>query len=149
MEYRGHMINAHKWYCPSCETKNSGLSFPKCEMCGNILSEDGEDAVDAMIKHANKIDRYLEKFLKRDLAYYEPNYNLHDRLLQVNLLIRDDNENCRKLDEELSRSEDMSQRSGKSVVRIPPEIITKFPIIVKKKDLALEELKKKTLDAKL
>jgi hypothetical protein len=144
MEYRGHMLHAHTWYCPSCETRNTGLSFPKCEMCSNVLSEDGENAADVMIKHAIKIDRCLDKFLKRDLAHEIPDYNLRDRLIQVNVLMRDDKEDARRLAEELAAAEAKSS-SGSSVCSLVSndKVLSRFPIIVKKEHLALEALKKK------
>ena len=112
MLYRGHMLTAHKWYCPSCETKNTGLAFPKCEMCGNVLSEDGENAADVMIKHCSKIDRCLDKFLKRDLATDTSNYSLRDRLVQVNMLMREDEEAAQRLAEELAAAEAKSPNSS-------------------------------------
>jgi hypothetical protein len=49
LEYQGHMMKAHRWYCPSCEAKNTGLVFPECATCGNTLSEEGESAVDVSL----------------------------------------------------------------------------------------------------
>jgi hypothetical protein len=45
-DYQGHMVRAHKWYCPSCESKNVGLVFPVCAVCENIFSEEGENVVE-------------------------------------------------------------------------------------------------------
>jgi hypothetical protein len=42
-EYHTHMYTAHKWFCPACDTKNPGIVFPRCAMCDNITSENGEN----------------------------------------------------------------------------------------------------------
>ena len=149
MEYRGHMINAHKWYCPSCETKNTGLSFPKCEMCGNVLSEDGENAADAMIKHATKIDRCLDKFLKRDLASDTSTYSLRDRLVQVNVLMREEQEEEKRLQEELSAAV-IKSPSGSVCSKANKKIQSRFPILVKQDSgqMQMDDLMKKVSDKK-
>ncbi|KAJ1399046.1 hypothetical protein B484DRAFT_406462, partial [Ochromonadaceae sp. CCMP2298] len=39
--YRNHLRLEHAWYCISCHTKNPGLCFPLCGLCGNTYSEGG------------------------------------------------------------------------------------------------------------
>jgi hypothetical protein len=142
MEYRGHMINAHKWYCASCEARNTGLAFPKCEICGNVLSEDGENAADVMIKNATKIDRCLDKFLKRDLATDTSTYCLRDRLVQVNVLMREDEEAAARLAEEISAAE-LKSPNGSVTSKVSKKVQSRFPILVKQDSIELEALKKK------
>jgi hypothetical protein len=84
-EYQGHMIRAHKWYCPSCESKNVGLVFPVCAVCENIYSEDGENIVEVISKHVEEIDKRLEQFLVKDQAYRNPDYRLRDRYVLLSL----------------------------------------------------------------
>lgn len=43
VEFQAHRANAHPWQCPACANRNSGLSFPRCELCGNGVGPDGED----------------------------------------------------------------------------------------------------------
>lgn len=153
MEYRGHMLNAHKWYCSSCETRNTGLAFPKCEMCGNVLSEDGENAVDVMIKNATKIDRCLDKFLKRDLASDTSTYSLRDRLVQVNVLMREDEEASKRATGELGTSDVLTgpaSGSGTSS-KICKKSHSRFPALVKQESnisIDFEALKMRTTPTK-
>jgi hypothetical protein len=70
-EYRGHMIREHKWYCPSCESKNVGLVFPVCSVCENIYSEDGENVVE--VSESRSLIR-LPLFISRSpLVRFSPN----------------------------------------------------------------------------
>mmetsp|Transcript_10907 Transcript_10907/g.16624 ORF Transcript_10907/g.16624 Transcript_10907/m.16624 type:complete len:1070 (-) Transcript_10907:229-3438(-) len=101
LEYRGHMTKAHRWYCPACEAKNVGLVFPKCSLCGNVLSEDGEDALEMMKKHAEDIDRHLNRFLAKDEAYKNPEYKIRDRMIQMSLILREDREEEKREKERL------------------------------------------------
>ena len=41
-DYQVHMLTKHKWFCPACDHKNSGLSFPVCTMCDNTVSGEGD-----------------------------------------------------------------------------------------------------------
>lgn len=111
LEYQGHMTKAHKWYCPSCETKNIGLVFPECSVCGNIYSEDGENVVEIMSKHINDIDRHLEQFLTKDHAYRNPDYKLRDRLIQMTLAIRQDEEDTKLQEIELEKQKKLKKKN--------------------------------------
>lgn len=41
IEYHGHIQTAHKWFCPACDSKNSGVVFPRCSLCENTFAESG------------------------------------------------------------------------------------------------------------
>lgn len=41
-DYQVHMMTQHKWFCPACDHKNSGLAFPVCSLCENTVSQDGD-----------------------------------------------------------------------------------------------------------
>ena len=79
IEYQGHMRTAHKWFCMACDSKNTGMEFPVCGVCGNTLSEDGENAVEILEKHLDNITKELKDFLKREKAESNPEYVIKDR----------------------------------------------------------------------
>ena len=45
-ELHQHLQSAHFWYCPACESRNTGLHFPVCRLCSNSLSDVGLDGID-------------------------------------------------------------------------------------------------------
>jgi len=42
-EYNSHRLHDHTWECPSCNSINTGLTYPKCFICGNSRGANGED----------------------------------------------------------------------------------------------------------
>ena len=50
-QFHAHIRDAHRWHCVACSQINGGAMFPRCELCGNSISEDAEDG-DQALKHA-------------------------------------------------------------------------------------------------
>ena len=44
-EYNTHRTKCHSWTCPGCDTINTGLTYPRCWVCGNSRGTDGVDLV--------------------------------------------------------------------------------------------------------
>ncbi|CAM9655609.1 unnamed protein product, partial [Ectocarpus sp. 12 AP-2014] len=42
-EFQAHRLNAHPWQCASCGQRNSGMTFPRCELCDSKVGPDGQD----------------------------------------------------------------------------------------------------------
>eukprot|EP00601_Ochromonadales_sp_CCMP2298_P030878 CAMPEP_0173329798 /NCGR_PEP_ID=MMETSP1144-20121109/2904_1 /TAXON_ID=483371 /ORGANISM="non described non described, Strain CCMP2298" /LENGTH=336 /DNA_ID=CAMNT_0014274425 /DNA_START=382 /DNA_END=1389 /DNA_ORIENTATION=+ len=81
--YRNHLRLEHAWYCISCHTKNPGLCFPLCGLCGNTYSEGGVSGEIALRDAAHEVRRTLERFLYKDAPATDGLYSLKGRLLQL------------------------------------------------------------------
>ena len=54
-EYNVHRLHYHCWECPCCYVKNTGLTYPKCNVCGNTRGIDGEDKYRHIKTAANEL----------------------------------------------------------------------------------------------
>ncbi|CAM9232703.1 unnamed protein product [Ascophyllum nodosum] len=50
VEFQSHRLHAHPWQCEACGQRNTSVSFPRCELCGNSAGPDGENLEKAIEK---------------------------------------------------------------------------------------------------
>jgi hypothetical protein len=80
-EYNAHRIEAHTWTCAGCEMILPGLYYPKCWVCGNTRSGQGEDLESAMkAEHKKAVFRLNHPELFEDDEDDEDKENDEDSL---------------------------------------------------------------------
>lgn len=82
-DYHIH-LKSHKWYCPACDHKNTGVAFPRCSLCSNAIGFNGEDANKVLKDSVNSVRNKLAFFLvKEKSAKNHESYDLRERLINV------------------------------------------------------------------
>jgi hypothetical protein len=87
-EYHSHLRTMHAWYCVACYQRNPGLTFPKCSLCGNKVTDDGENTEKILRDNVNKVQDQLVEFIEKDMKqsinqYQSIPYHVKDRLIEI------------------------------------------------------------------
>jgi hypothetical protein len=95
-EYYNHLETSHSWFCVACFSKNPGLSFPGCLLCGNTYNDQGINGEVILKENIEKLTQQLQDFIEKDFtnsskesginaSYLQETipYHIRDRLIEI------------------------------------------------------------------
>lgn len=66
-EFNRHRICDHAWECKSCESTNTGITYPNCVVCGNSKGIHGENLIDHLKEDKEKmLDLFSRKIAETE-----------------------------------------------------------------------------------